>query len=127
MKLKTLFIINAIFLGASGISAVLKPAIVCSLYGVDINPEVLMMSQYAGLGSIVIALVAWFSRNIKDSSIERYSPCFIDNLYSWSDYIGSKYNLWSHNVWMACYCFVLCICDRVCLLSIFWSIQGLNV
>jgi hypothetical protein len=28
---------------------------------------------------------------------------------------------------MACYCFVLCICDRVCLLSIFWSIQGLNV
>jgi hypothetical protein len=67
MKLKTLLIINAIVLGVSGIFAVLKPAMVCTLYGVDINPEVLMMSQYAGLGSIAVALVAWFSRRIKDS------------------------------------------------------------
>ena len=67
MKLKTLLIINAIVLGVSGIFAVLKPAIVCTLYGVDSNPEVLMMSQYAGLGSIAVALVAWFSRKIIDS------------------------------------------------------------
>ena len=67
MKLKTLLIINAVVLGVSGICAVLKPAIVCSLYGVDINPEVLMMSQYAGLGSIAVGLVAWFCKKIKDS------------------------------------------------------------
>jgi hypothetical protein len=67
MKLKTLLIINTVVIGGSGIIAVLKPAIVCSLYGVDINPEVLMMSQYAGLGSIAVALVAWFITRIKDS------------------------------------------------------------
>lgn len=67
MKLKTLLVINAVVFGVSGICAVLKPAIVCSLYGVDINPEVLMMSQYAGLGSIAVALVSWFSRKIKNS------------------------------------------------------------
>ena len=67
MKLKTLFIMHAFLLGASGISAVLKPAIVCFIYGVDINSEVLMMSQYAGLGSIAVALVAWFCRKVKDA------------------------------------------------------------
>jgi len=66
MKLRTLLIINALLIGGSGITAVLKPAIVCSLYGVDINAEVLMMSQYAGLGSIAVALVAWFCRKVKD-------------------------------------------------------------
>jgi len=71
MKLKTLFIVNAVILGSSGILAVLLPARVCSIYGVDINPEVMMMAQYAGLGSIAVALVAWFSRKVRDSNALR--------------------------------------------------------
>jgi hypothetical protein len=66
MKLRTFFILNAIVLGGSGVSAVLMPARVCSLYGVDVNPQVLMMAQYAGLGSIAVALVAWFIRQTRD-------------------------------------------------------------
>jgi hypothetical protein len=66
MKLKNLLIVNAIVLGGSGISAVLMPSKVLSFYGVELNPAVLMMAQYAGLGSIAIGLVAWFSRNVED-------------------------------------------------------------
>jgi len=63
MKLKHLFVVNAIVLGGSGISAVLVPAKVLSLYGIVLGREVIMMAQYAGLGSIAIGLVAWFNRN----------------------------------------------------------------
>jgi hypothetical protein len=67
MNIRRLFIINAIILGASGIFAVMMPARVCELYGVSINPEVMMMSQYAGLGSVAAALLAWFTRKVNDS------------------------------------------------------------
>ena len=66
MNIRRLFIINGLIFGASGILAVLLPVSVCKIYGVDINPEVLMMSQFAGLGSIAVALVALFVRKVSD-------------------------------------------------------------
>jgi len=66
MKLKLLLIINAIVLGCSGILAILLPSAVLSIYGVEAAPAALLMAQYAGLGSLVIALLAWLSRNVKD-------------------------------------------------------------
>ena len=42
------------------------PERVCAIYGVDFNPEVMMMSQYAGLGSIAVALVALFARKVRE-------------------------------------------------------------
>jgi cytosine/uracil/thiamine/allantoin permease len=71
MKLKNLLIINAVVLGGSGIGAVLVPAKVLSLYGVTLGPAVILMAQYAGLGSIAIGLVAWFARNVEDSRAQR--------------------------------------------------------
>lgn len=71
MKLRTLLLINAVILGASGICAVLLPARVCSIYGVAINPEVMMMAQYAGLGSMAIALFAWFGIRVSDTQTLR--------------------------------------------------------
>jgi hypothetical protein len=71
LKLKYLLVVNAAVLGASGISAVLMPAKVLSMYDVILNPEVIMMAQYAGLGSIAIALVAWFNRNAKELKTQR--------------------------------------------------------
>lgn len=71
MKLRSLLMINAVVLGGSGISAVLVPARVCSLYGVQLGREVIMMAQYAGLGSVAIGLVAWFARNVKDTQAQR--------------------------------------------------------
>lgn len=66
MNIRRLFLINALILGVSGIFAVLVPDRVCAIYGVDINPEVMMMSQYAGLGSIAIALVALYARKVRE-------------------------------------------------------------
>jgi hypothetical protein len=66
MKFRNLLILNAIVLGISGILALLFPTSVLSLYGVGSGPAVKLMAQYAGLGSLAIALVAWFVRDVKD-------------------------------------------------------------
>jgi hypothetical protein len=71
MKLKSLLIVNALVLGCSGIWAILLPSSVLSLYGVESGPAVQLMARYAGLGSLVIALVAWFSRNVTDLKAQR--------------------------------------------------------
>ena len=71
MKLRTLLIINAVILGGSGISAILLPEKVCSLYGLALTSEVMLMAQYAGLGSVAIALVAWFIRDVEDPHAQR--------------------------------------------------------
>jgi len=70
-NLRILLFINALILGASGTFAVLLPARVCSLYGVAVNPEVMMMAQYAGLGSVAVALFAWFGRRVTDPRVLR--------------------------------------------------------
>jgi hypothetical protein len=66
MKFKNLLIFNAIVLGLSGFLALVFPSGVLSFYGVESGAGVQLMAQYAGLGSMAIALVAWFSRNVKD-------------------------------------------------------------
>jgi hypothetical protein len=71
MKLKHLLVVNALVLGGSGICAVVVPAKVLSLYGVVLGREVIMMAQYAGMGSIAIALVAWFTRNVEECTTKR--------------------------------------------------------
>lgn len=71
MRLKTLLVTNAVLLGASGACAVLMPARMVALYGVKLGPEVVMMARYAGLGSLAIALVAWFSRNVQAPEAQR--------------------------------------------------------
>ena len=71
MKLKCLLIVNAIVLGCSGIWALLSPSSVLSLYGVESGPAVQLMAQYSGLGSLAIALVAWFCRNVEDLKAQR--------------------------------------------------------
>ena len=66
MKFRILLIVNAIVFGFSGILALLFPTIVLSLYGIDSGPAVQLMAQYAGLGSLAIALVALFGINLND-------------------------------------------------------------
>jgi hypothetical protein len=70
MKIKGLLVVNAVVLGGSGIFALLLPDKVLSLYGVESDSAIQLMAQYAGLGSLVIGLVAWFSRNVKDSKAQ---------------------------------------------------------
>jgi len=66
MKFRILLVVNAIVFGCSGILALVFPTVVLSLYGVESGPAVQLMAQYAGLGSLAIALVALFSINLKD-------------------------------------------------------------
>jgi hypothetical protein len=71
MRLKILLIVNSVVLSLSGLSALLIPKIVLTMYGVDPNSAVSLMAQYSGLGSIAIGLVTWFSRNIAYSQAHR--------------------------------------------------------
>lgn len=71
MKLKSLLIINAIVLGVSGAGALLFPAFVLTMYGVESGPAALLMAQYSGLGSVAIALITWFFRGIEDQNARR--------------------------------------------------------
>jgi tetrahydromethanopterin S-methyltransferase subunit C len=71
MKLKRLLMVSAVVFGASGMCALLFPGAVLSLYGVTSGPEVMLMSQYAGMGSITIGLLAWLARNVMDVQAQR--------------------------------------------------------
>jgi len=71
MKLKILLVVNAIFFLINAICALLVPATVLSLYGVSPGPEQNFMGQYAGMGSVAIALITWLSRNITDSEAKK--------------------------------------------------------
>ena len=70
MQFRILLLVNAIAFGFSAIMALLFPTIVLSLYGVESGPAVELMAQYAGLGSMAIALVALFSINLKDPNAQ---------------------------------------------------------
>lgn len=71
MKLKSLFIFNAIATIIFGIGSVLAPQVFISLFGASLNPAGLLMMQYGGTWLIGIGLLAWFARNAAHSETRR--------------------------------------------------------
>jgi hypothetical protein len=71
MRLRNLLIVNSIFMLCNGTITVLLPAAQLSLYGATLGPTERLMAQYAGMGSIVIGLLAWLSRNVVDLAARR--------------------------------------------------------
>ena len=71
MKLKSLFIFNAIATIIFGIGSVLAPQALISLLGATLNPAGVLMMQYGGAWLIGIGLLAWFARNAADSEARR--------------------------------------------------------
>lgn len=71
MKLKTLFIFNAIATILFGIGSVLAPHQLGNLFGSALNPAGALMMQYGGAWLIGIGLLAWFARNSADSEARR--------------------------------------------------------
>ena len=71
MKLKTFLILNAVVGAGSGLTAILLGEKVLSMYGVDPNPSALLMGQYSALGTLAMALMAWFVRNVEDLKAQR--------------------------------------------------------
>jgi len=64
MKLRPLLVVTAAIYVGSGIVAVLAPSKQLSLYGVAETPAATFMAQWAGLGSIVVGLLAWSARGL---------------------------------------------------------------
>ena len=78
MKLKTLLVLNAVVGAGSALTAILLGEKVLSMYGVDSNPAAMLMGQYAALGTLAMALVAWFARNIEEKKAQRaIIPAFL--------------------------------------------------
>lgn len=71
MKLKTLFIFNAVATIIFGIGSVLAPDTLMNLFGSTLNPAGALMMQYGGVWLIGIGLLAWFARNSVNSDARR--------------------------------------------------------
>ncbi len=71
MKLSNLLVVNAIVALAYGISFVLVPATVLSLYGMTQGTSEALAGQFFGVALIAIGLLTWFARNIADSDTQR--------------------------------------------------------
>jgi len=71
MRLKTLFIFNAITTLLFGIGSVLAPHTLVNLFGSTLNPAGALMMQYGGAWLIGIGLLAWFARNSADSDARK--------------------------------------------------------
>lgn len=71
MKLKTLFVFNAIATILFGIGSVLAPNMLVNLFGSILNPAGTLMMQYSGAWLIGIGLLAWFARNSADSDVRK--------------------------------------------------------
>ena len=71
MKLKTLFVINAIVTAVFGLVLIFIPSLTFSLYGIDSNPQMNYLGQLFGAALIAIAIMSWSARNATDSDARK--------------------------------------------------------
>ena len=71
MRLKAVLILNAIFSLLNAIGALFLPAKILSIYGVAQGASVELMAQYAAIGSVVIALIAFYASKIENSEAKK--------------------------------------------------------
>lgn len=71
MKLKTLLVTNAVVSVISALAFILFPEKANAMYGVESNPASLFMGLYGAMGSLAMAFVAWFARNVEDRKAQK--------------------------------------------------------
>ena len=71
MKLKVVFMANAVVSLPFGIGCVLAPHLFLSLLGATLGPAGALMMQYGGAWLIGLGLLTWFTRNAADSEVGR--------------------------------------------------------
>jgi len=71
MKLKYLFIFNAVATIIFGIGSVLIPQTLVTLFGSTLNPAGVLMMQYGGVWLIGLGLLAWLVRNAAESEARK--------------------------------------------------------
>jgi hypothetical protein len=81
MKLKALFIFNAVATVLFGTGSVLAPQALVSLFGSTLNPAGELMMRYGGVWLVGLGLLAWFCRNTPASQarqavVQAYTVCY---------------------------------------------------
>jgi len=71
VKLKVVFMANAVVSLPFGIGCVLAPHLFLSLFGATLGPAGALMMQYGGAWLIGLGLLTWFTRNAADSEAGR--------------------------------------------------------
>lgn len=71
MKFSNFMIVTAIVSLGYGIVALLVPATLLSVYGVELGDAQQLMGQYFGVALVSVGLVAWFNRASTDSGTQR--------------------------------------------------------
>jgi hypothetical protein len=71
MKLRTILTLNGIVASAYGISFLLVPSTVLSIYGVTQGPAEQLMGQYFGVALIGIGLLTWLAKEVTEVSTQR--------------------------------------------------------
>jgi hypothetical protein len=71
MKLKTLFIINAIIILPSGLSFLIAPAYFMSISGITLSTGGQYLVQLLGVAYIAISVLCWLIKNAEDSTALR--------------------------------------------------------
>jgi len=71
LRVNTLFTITSIFFIINAPISLLSPATQLSIYGIETGQSENYIMQHAALGSVVIALMAWFAWNLSESQIRQ--------------------------------------------------------
>ena len=71
MKLKTFLVTAAIISCGCGITALLAPELVMSLFGVGTDPLISMLARFSGLSSVALGIVPWVTRNMDLSQAQK--------------------------------------------------------
>jgi hypothetical protein len=71
VKLKHLFIANAVVSVPFGVGCVLAPHLFLSLFGATLGPAGALMMQYGGAWLVGIGLLTWFTRETTESGAGR--------------------------------------------------------
>ncbi|MCK5317018.1 MAG: hypothetical protein KAJ55_03845 [Anaerolineales bacterium] len=71
MKLSTLMIINAVVTAVFGVSFVLVPGQIASIYGVEASAILKYVGQLLGTAMVGFAVLTWSARNAADSQARR--------------------------------------------------------
>ncbi len=71
MKLSTLFTFNAIIAAIFGISFVVIPSTMLSIYGVTLSPAGVILARLLGAEFLSYSALTWFARNLKETETQR--------------------------------------------------------
>lgn len=71
MKPKWILIANAVVFGPFGVFSLVAPSVLLTLWGIEQSEAARLCTQFCGVGSLGIALVSWFIRNIEEQGTIR--------------------------------------------------------